>query len=600
MDARVTAFSSRTSSSSGLAWRHAGHFVPLFLLTLGASVLAVERARTGTPEALRLLYGGVVALNVYALATSSWNTVLGAAVTLASRWGLSAAGPLLAPPTGCARTAVILPVFEEDAARAFAVARVVADDVAEPTFGHVDIFVLSDSKSDATISGEIAMHGLAARTSTNGPQLFYRHRACNTGRKAGNIAEFVTRWGAAYDFMIVFDADSLLTGDAIARLIGAMEANPRAGLIQLMCYPVGRRSLFARLQQFNSRLYGELFQRGVAFWQGPRGNFWGHNAILRVSAFAGGCGLPVLPGPPPLGGEILSHDTVEAALMLRAGHDVWMLPDAPPNCPIGSWEATPTNLIDHLVRDRRWCRGNLQHVAVLRADELKMASLYHLSRGLLHYLYAPLVLTWIALYAAVDGSLRPDALVYFVLALSIAPRLLCLCAALADRNLSQGFGGSWKLVAGALLDVAVVALTYPVTLVFHLVFLAETLSKTQARWDASARDDRAVSWREAARCLGAPIGIAIVGVAGLAFVAPGPALWLAPGLLAAIPLAVIGSRHSTGRLIETPEDASSSAIRARVADMEALLRQQPPLSSLAATALPPEAPLPMPAQKLRG
>ena len=190
--------------------------------------------------------------------------------------------------------------------------------------------------------------------------------------------------------MVVLDADSLMTGAAIARLIGAMEANPNAGLIQSMCYAVGRSTLFARMQQFGARLHGPLLARGVAWWQGPRGSYWGHNAIVRIAAFAGHCGLPPLPGRAPLGGEILCHDTVEAALLLRAGWDVWMLPDGPDGRHEGSWEETPTNLLDHLDRDRRWCQGNLQHFGVLRAEGLKLASFVHLGQGIAHYLSAPL------------------------------------------------------------------------------------------------------------------------------------------------------------------------------------------------------------------
>jgi membrane glycosyltransferase len=201
-------------------------------------------------------------------------------------------------------------------------------------------------------------------------------------RKAGNVAKFLERWGGAYDFMVVLDADSLMTGHAIAQMIGTMEANPRAGIVQTMPYAVGRASLFARVQQFAGRLYGPMLARGLAFWQGPRGSYWGHNAIIRVQPFMQHCGLPDLPGHAPLGGEILCHDTVEAALMLRAGWDAWLVPGIE-----GSYEETPTNLLDHLVRERRWCQGNLQHLRVLRAQGLKFASLLHIGVGILRQLY---------------------------------------------------------------------------------------------------------------------------------------------------------------------------------------------------------------------
>ena len=597
MDALASPAQSRRRASRTPILRHLAHFGPLLLLSCAALVLAAERPAPGTPLVLRLLYGLVVGLNVAALTMSSWSTLIGALVAPFSRGGRISGGPRVLSPTGRARTAVLLPIYEEDAPRVFAAARAMAASLAEVAIGHVDLFVLSDSRSTAAVAAEEAMAALSP--SREAPALFYRRRAENTGRKAGNIAEFCERWGAAYDFMVVLDADSLMTGEAVARLVGAMEANPRAGLIQAMCYPVGRHSAFARLQQFNARLYGPLFQRGVSFWQGSRGNYWGHNAIVRIAPFAAACGLPLLPGRAPFGGEILSHDTVEAALMLRAGHDVWMLPDGPDGGHDGSWEETPTNLLDHLDRDRRWCRGNLQHALVLRASGLKLASIYHLTRGLLHYLYAPLVVLWLALYALVDRRAAPDALLWLVAGLIVVPRLVCVMAAMADGEQARGFGGRVALAASALLDQLVVALTYPATLTFHLVFLSGTLLGGETRWDAQTRDDRGLSWRQATRRLGPPLATAAVALALVAPFAPWPAGLLMPGLIAAIPLAVLTSRRlSASALLCTPEDTWPHPIRAERAALEAQLRSGRGHGA-GAPPLPPEAGLPIRPQVLR-
>ena len=597
MDALASPALSRRRATRTPILRHLAHFGPLVLLSVVALVLAAERPAPGTPLALRLLYGLVVGLNVAALTMSAWSTLLGAAVAPFARGSRGGGGPRLLPPTGRARTAVLLPIYEEDAPRVFAAARVMAASLAEEAPGHVDLFVLSDSRSAAAVAAEEAM---ASRSpNREGPAIFYRRRASNAGRKAGNIAEFCERWGAAYDFMVVLDADSLMTGAAIARLVGAMEANPRAGLIQAMCYPVGRHSAFARLQQFNARLYGPLFQRGVSFWQGPRGNFWGHNAIVRIAPFAAACGLPLLPGRAPFGGEILSHDTVEAALMLRAGHDVWMLPDGPDGGHDGSWEETPTNLLDHLDRDRRWCRGNLQHALVLRASGLRLASLYHLTRGLLHYLYAPLVVLWLALYALVDRRAAPDALLWLVLGLVVVPRVICVLAALADGEQARGFGGRVALAASALLDQAIVALAYPATLTFHLVFLSGTLLGGETRWDAQTRDERGVTWRRASGRLGPPLAVAAAALALLAPFAPLPAALLMPGLIAAVPLAVLTSRRlPTTALLCTPEDSWPHPLRAERATLEAQLRSGEGYDT-GVPPLPPEAGLPIRPQVLR-
>jgi len=91
-------------------------------------------------------------------------------------------------------------------------------------------------------------------------------------------------------------------------------------------------------------------------------NYYGHNAIIRVAAFAEHCRLPVLSGRPPLGGEILSHDFVEAALMRRAGYFCWQLPELR-----GSYEELPTNLLDYAVREPALDAGQLATCAAARA-----------------------------------------------------------------------------------------------------------------------------------------------------------------------------------------------------------------------------------------
>ena len=564
--------------------RHLCLLAPVALCTAAALALALH----ATPGAGGMAYAAAIALNVGLLALSSWSGILGAMVALWERTGRSAGGPLLLPPTGQARTAILLPVYEEDPARVFAAAATMADGIAGQHLGAADLFVLSDTRSAAGAAAEHQAFGrLLASRPDDAPRIHYRRRADNAGRKAGNIAEFCARWGAEYDFMVVLDADSLMTGAAIARLVGAMEANPNAGLIQSMCYPVGRATLFARVQQFGARLYGPLLARGVAFWQGPRGSYWGHNAIVRVAAFAAHCGLPELPGRAPLGGEILCHDTVEAALLLRAGWDVWMLPAGPGGSHEESWEETPTNLVDHLDRDRRWCQGNLQHGAVLRADGLQAASFVHLGQGILHYVSAPLLLAWLALSAAAGPDVDP-ALLAMVLALMFAPRLLALGATLADAEASRGFGGRGRLVASALLDQAFGLLLGPVNLVMYTVFVLTTLAGRVVRWDAQARDDRGLGWREAWARLGIPLAFGAVVAAAVAIWTPVTVALLAPGLLAGAPLAVWSSRRAAGewarrvRLFTTAEETRPPEALLRLIAAESGLR-----SAVAEAALPP-------------
>ncbi len=550
--------------------RHLCFLGPVAFLTLAALALAL-RAMPLTGGA-RLLYAGAVAVNVGLLALSSWSAVLGALVALWQRAGRRVAGPVLLPPTGRARTAVLLPIYEEDATRVFAAAGVIARSLASERLGTADLFVLSDTRSaTGAAAEEQAYRRLLAQMPAHGLAIHYRRRVSNAGRKTGNIAEFIGRWGAEYDYMVVLDADSLMTGAAIARLVGAMEANPNAGLIQSMCYPVGRATLFARMQQFAARLHGPLLARGVAWWQGPRGSYWGHNAIIRIAAFAGHCGLPTLPGRAPLGGEILCHDTVEAALLLRAGWDVWMLPDGPGGQHGGSWEETPTNLLDHLDRDRRWCQGNLQHFGVLRAEGLKLASLVHLGQGIAHYLSAPLFIVLAAAGAALPrhGSGEPGAsswLWTMVLTLLFAPRLLSVAGILVDGRSARSFGGRPRLLASVVLDQAFSLLAGPVSLVFYSVFVASTLAGRVVRWDAQPRDDRGLGWRETWGRFGLPLTLAACMVAAVLPWTPVLAVTLLPGLVLGVPVAVWSSRRDTGLwarrhgLFLTPEETSPPAM----------------------------------------
>ncbi len=591
--------------------RHLCHFGPLALFCVAALVLAWPATPLrslplrGLPQ---VVYAVVVALNVLPIGMASWSAALGALTTLWRACGGGAVGPVLRRPTGSARTAIVLPIHEEDATRVFAAAAVMADLLARERVGVVDVFVLSDTQSEVGACAERqAVERLTAMRGGAAPAIHYRRRADNAGRKAGNIAAFCAQWGGAYDFMVVLDADSTMTGAAIARLIGAMEANPNAGLIQCMCYPVDRDTLFARLQQFNAWLYGPLFQRGVAFWQGPRGNYWGHNAILRIGAFAACCGLPVLPGPAPFGGEILSHDTVEAALLLRAGWDVWMLPDGPgtwtlDSRTVESWEETPSNLLDHLGRDRRWCQGNLQHALVLATRGLRVASLYHLTRGLLHYLSSILVLAWLASTVLVDRHREPDrTLAIMVAALIVAPRLLGVIATIADGAVVRGFGGRGRLIISAVLEQVFGFLVYPVTLVFHAIFVFGTLRGHVVRWDAQARGDRGLAWREAARLLAVPLAVALALLIPVALRAPGVAALFAPGLLLGIPLAVWTSRPSAWawqrRLFLTPEEVNPHPVRGAVVAAEHALAAAK--TGVAPAPLPPARCLPFVTQVLR-
>ena len=264
-----------------------------------------------------------------------------------------------------------------------------AETLLERDAAGFEIFVLSDTTDpDVYMKETAAFHALRDKLGDR-MRVWYRRRSDNAGRKAGNLHDFVTRWGGRYDFMVVLDADSILTADTLLTLVREMAGDPDLGLLQTVPRLAGGTTLFARLQQFATAIYGPIVGRGIAAWQGEDGNYWGHNAIVRVRAFAAAAGLPTLPGKRPFGGTIMSHDFVEAALLRRAGWAVRLLPTVG-----GSWEDSPPSLLDVAARDRRWAQGNIQHLAVIGARGFTWSNRMHMAIGVMSYFASPL---WFAL-----------------------------------------------------------------------------------------------------------------------------------------------------------------------------------------------------------
>ena len=450
------------------------------------------------------------------IAQSFWSALAGF-VALAS--GVRPQG-LLAPDPGApslsSRTAILIPVHNEDPARVFANLQAMAEALSATKQGPAfDFFVLSDTTDPAVWLAEEATWFEVRRRLQGVATLYYRRRNQNRARKAGNIADFCTRWGAHYDFMVVLDADSLMTAETLVTLARTMEANPRTGLIQVPPVLINRLSLFARLQQFASNLAGPIAAAGQAYWQLGDGNFWGHNAIIRTRAFAESCGLPVLPGRKPFGGHILSHDFVEAALLRRAGWQVWMLPELG-----GSYEESPPTLLDYAVRDRRWCQGNLQHLRVLPAAGLHPISRLHLALGVTSYLVSPIWLLFlvIGLAAALATSLggtryffgdlpfpvwpRSDAegaIALFCVALGMLmlPKLLGWLRVIGSGRRARAFGGRLRVTLSLLLEILASTLLAPAMMVFHSLFVIEILLGRDSGWGRQTRTEGQVRPGEA-------------------------------------------------------------------------------------------------------
>nr|WP_207553671.1 glucans biosynthesis glucosyltransferase MdoH [Pseudoroseomonas deserti] len=518
------------------------------------------------------------------------------------RLGIAPDGP---PPMPGVRTALLMPTYNEDPARIMAGLQAIHESLAAAgATDRFDIFILSDStQADAWIAEEAAYLALRARLGEP-PNLFYRRRPKNIERKAGNIAEWVRRWGAAYPQMLVLDADSVMEADTILRLADAMERHPDVGLIQTLPIIAGGNTLFARMQQFAGRVYGPLIAEGIAWWHGSEGNYWGHNAIIRTEAFASAAGLPDLPGRKPFGGHIMSHDFVEAALLRRAGWAVHMVPWLR-----GTYEESPPSLMDLAIRDRRWCQGNLQHAAVLPARGLHWVSRLHLLTGIGSYITAPIWLVFLVagvLLAIQARFIRPEyfpagpslfpawpvvdpvrAMWVFIgtMALLLAPKLMAWIALLFHARDRRGAGGMIRAFLSMIVETLVAGLLAPVTMLTQSVDVIAILMGRDSGWNAQKRDDGSVPFGQVVRLYWKHtlFGLVFGGAAWL--VSPYLALWMSPvviGLALAIPLAAWTARRGLGvglrrlGLLLTPEEHDTPAVLIRAREIYAGLQDIPP------------------------
>lgn len=450
------------------------------------------------------------------------------------------------------RTAILLPVCNEDFLGVLGRLSIMERSLSQVMGGErFEFFILSDSNAE---NGESERRAYQEMRGSFSRPVHYRRRALNIGRKPGNIAEWVRRFGGGYDYMVVLDADSVMSGQTMARLAADMERHPHVGLIQTVPTVMGAATLFARWQQFASRLFGPISAAGMIWWAGSEGMFWGHNAIVRVRAFAESCGLPELPGRAPFGGHILSHDMLEAALLRRRGWDVHMVTAD------DSFEEFPPSMPDLFTRDRRWCQGNIQHVPLLvRIAGLHPVSRFQLLVGASAYCTSPM---WLALILVVLGGaasglwpaaaiLPSGGLLAVTAVLLFGPKILAILWAMADPARRIGFGGAARMTRGVMADILLSILMAPVAMLTQTINLVTILMGKKASWNGQTRD------RD-----GMAIGSAIwlfkwhillgVGLSLLAIEA-GALGWTLPvviGLFAAPLLAAITARKDLGRKAE--------------------------------------------------
>ena len=561
-------------------WRHPGNLRRLTLLVL---MLAQTGMATLTMRAV-LPYQGDAKLEILLLAMFAvlfcwisagfWTAMAGFLVMLrgSDRFDISRDLDETAALPPSARTAIVMPICNEDVARVIAGLRATYESLERTgELAQFDFFILSDSSQSDVRSAELAAWATLCEDVAGFGRIFYRHRRRRVKRKSGNLDDFCRRWGKNYRYMLVLDADSVMSGACVTNLVRLMEKNPGSGIIQTAPVAAGRDTLYSRIQQFSSRVYGPLFTAGLHYWQLGESHYWGHNAIIRIAPFMQHCALSALPGRGSLAGDILSHDFVEAALMRRAGWAVWIAYDLD-----GSYEEMPSSLLEELKRDRRWCHGNLMNFRLVAARGMHPVHRAVFATGVMAYLSAPLWFLFLALSTlllALQTLTDPQ---YFLQPRQLFPiwpewhpeKALALFSATATllflpkllggvnacRRGAAGFGGISRLFASMLLEMMFSMLLAPVRMMFHTRFVVAAFLGWALHWKSPPRGDTHTHWAEALGKHGADMLLGAAWAGGIWLLDPAFLPWLLPiagGLLLSAPLSLLSSRVALGRWCRT-------------------------------------------------
>lgn len=502
-----------------------------------------------------------------------WNAVLGFWLLHLRKGGLAEVAPYIASGENAApltiRTAILMTLRNEDPSRAFARLKVVKASVDATGEGAAfDYFILSDTNIDAVGAQEAALAAEWSAEIGDPTRLVYRRRSDNAGFKAGNVRDFCERWGDRYELMLPLDADSVMSGEAIIRLGRMMQAHPKLGILQSLVVGMPSQSAFARVFQFGMRHGMRAYTMGQAWWTADCGPFWGHNAMVRIAPFRDQCHLPVLPGPPPLGGHVMSHDQVEATLMRRAGYEVRVLP-----VENGSWEENPPTMLDFAKRDLRWCLGNLQYVKLMDLPGLKLMSRFQLVWAILMFIGLP---AWTLMIALLPLKVIEDRdianypsgfaaslyVVFFLMYLS--PKIAGLADILLTKGGVETYGGRARFLMSAGLELVFSFLQGAVSSLRTTVFMIGLVfGKSSIGWNGQARDAQALSVATAFVGLWPHLVFGLIVVGSLAILSPKVMWWGMPllaGYLVAIPFAVSSASPAVGRwfaargLCGIPED----------------------------------------------
>lgn len=546
--------------------------IKVFGLMLISTLLATLKWITVIPNDItvftEILMVGLFILTFAWIALFFWSSVFGFFELLGQR---KVPGVKWVPENTIvqSRVAILMPVYNESTENIFAnLLAMVKSLVKTGQEKAFDIFVLSDTTNPKIWVEEERIWLEAQKLMVPGVNLYYRRRSKNIARKSGNIEDFCNKWGAEYDFMIVLDADSLMNGDTMLTMVQLMEANPTTGIIQAPPLCIKSNSLFSRMQQFAGKVYGPIVSAGLAYWQVGDSNYWGHNAIIRVKAFIECCGLPVLKGRTPFGGQILSHDFVEAALIRRGGWLAWLLPELK-----GSYEECPPTMIDFAVRDRRWCQGNMQHMKVLISKGLHPISRIHFTIGIMSYLSSPIWLSFllVGLMIALGREFFPP--VYFPEARTLFPtwpifdklgiialfgvsmfmlffpKFLGLIVYMLQNKDKKKIGGRWGAFKSVWAEIVFSAMVAPIMMMFQSKFVFDIFSGRDVGWNTQNRGGYTTFKQAVSRHIW-HMALGILTTVVVWLYARALFWWMLPitiGLMLSIPVSMLSSYEGLGR-----------------------------------------------------
>jgi membrane glycosyltransferase len=509
----------------------------------------------------------VVLLVAFAIGTpwtvlGFWNALIGLWLLHFRKDAMAAVAPYApagdAPTPIRIKTAVFMTVRNEDPGRAILRLKTVKASIDATGEGAAfSYFVLSDTSNPAVAAAEEKAVEAWRAADPDRDRITYRRRAENKAYKAGNVHDFCERWGGDYALMLPLDADSLMAGPEIVRMVRMMQAHPKIGILQSLVVGMPSSSGFARIFQFGMRHGMRSYTMGQAWWVGDCGPFWGHNALVRIRPYHEECKMPVLSGSPPLGGHVLSHDQVEATLMRRAGYEVRVLPEER-----GSWEENPPTMLEFAQRDIRWCQGNMQYLRLLDLPGLFPMSRFQLVWAILMFTGIPAwtlmiallpVAAWQAQGIAVFPATLATALYITFFTMYLMPKIAGLIDAMLTRGGVKRYGGWLRFVAGAAIELVFSFLQGAVSTIRTSIFMIGLLFGKSVVWGGQARDAQRLSWEAAAWTLWPQTLFGLLVCGALLLIAPAVFWWSLPltaGYLLAIPFAVLTAHPAFGKVLQ--------------------------------------------------